>query len=120
MRLFVRKLTSRHRRKVGLPDERSSLPRTQSLQAQPRLGLRRHTPRRIDTCPPRCVSLDRAKSCEMGEKGPKIFACGASRPQKFSPAAQISPPKTPFTEQLDAADLGPRRPPYHKHHSLDE
>jgi hypothetical protein len=32
MRLFVRKLTSRHRRKVGLPDERSSLLCTQSLQ----------------------------------------------------------------------------------------
>jgi hypothetical protein len=32
MRLFVRKLTSRHRRKVGLPDERSSPHRTQSLQ----------------------------------------------------------------------------------------
>ena len=32
MRLFVRKLTSRHRRKVGLPDERSSLQCTQSLQ----------------------------------------------------------------------------------------
>ena len=31
MRLFVRKLTSRHRRKVGLPDERSSRRRTQSL-----------------------------------------------------------------------------------------
>ena len=31
MRLFVRKLTSRHRRKVGLPDERSSRQRTQSL-----------------------------------------------------------------------------------------
>ena len=32
MRLFVRKLTSRHRRKVGLPDERSSRRRAQSLQ----------------------------------------------------------------------------------------
>ena len=32
MRLFVRKLTSRHRRKVGLPDERSSPRRAQSLQ----------------------------------------------------------------------------------------
>ena len=32
MRLFVRKLTSRRRRKVGLPDERSSPRRAQSLQ----------------------------------------------------------------------------------------
>lgn len=32
MRLLVRKLTSRHRRKVGLPDERSSPHCTQSLQ----------------------------------------------------------------------------------------
>ena len=32
MRLFVRKLTSRHRRKVGLPHERSSRRRAQSLQ----------------------------------------------------------------------------------------
>ena len=32
MRLFVPKLTSRHRRKVGLPDERSSPRRAKSLQ----------------------------------------------------------------------------------------